>query len=147
MDIVLLEDDPLQEDFIKSKLEEAGAFPQAKVIVIRTESEFRNRLEEIVQLQPSVVVLDVMVRWADPAPDMELPTEDVRREKYYTAGIRCAGLLANACSETPIILYTILEESDLRERLDRLPKSVVHLGKGLEITPLIEKIREVARGR
>src|SRR2546425_8168130 len=112
MTILVIEDDYLQADWIRQKLTEA--MPNANIRLIATEAEFRSQFENIANQDPDVVVMDVMLRWADPSPDLTPPPQDVREEGFYRAGLRCERMLAedNRTSRVPVILYTVLELAD-----------------------------------
>jgi CheY-like chemotaxis protein len=146
--ILIVEDDPLQVDLIFPSL--VKAFHRGEIKNISTEHEFRARLDEISNDPPDVVVMDVMLRWTDPAPDMPVWPDDVRLEGHYLAGIRCSRLLAenNITRHIPVILYTVLTEKDLEHHLGRSrdPQSTVcFLQKNGDAEPLIQKIRELIR--
>ncbi|MEE9294802.1 MAG: hypothetical protein V3W34_07565 [Phycisphaerae bacterium] len=136
MNIVLLEDDHLQADWIRSELvSELGA----SVRVVRTEMEFREILSEWQEHPPDIVVLDVIVRWTDPRADIPRPPEDVRNGPAR-AGIRCGRRFAEYCPNVPIILYTVLDAVDLEADLTGLPERVITLSKEATSTPLINAI-------
>ena len=145
MNILLVEDDHLQVEFLSRELQ--NSFSEALIRVISTESEFRLRFEEISQSPPDVIVLDVMVRWADATPDIDVPPEDVCRDGFYTAGLRCEELLARdpQTNHIPVILYTVLEPTDLHGEIEKRRDNVVILTKAPEIDPLVELIRELTR--
>jgi hypothetical protein len=144
MTIVIVEDDYLQADWIYQKLNEA--IPNANLEQVSTEGEFRSRFEEIVSKQPDVFVMDVMLRWADPDPNLSIP-EEVEKEGFYRAGLRCEAMVAadSRTSNVPVILYTVLERSDLNSQLITLPEQVQYLPKHSDISPLVQKIVELTR--
>ena len=144
--ILIVEDDPLQVDLVCPAL--VQAFQKSEIKNITTEHEFRARLDEISNDPPDVVVMDVMLRWTDPAPDMPVWPDEVALEGHYFAGIRCSRLLAENTKtrHIPVILYTVLAEQDLDDflRRSRHPQSTVcFLQKNGEAEPLIQKIREL----
>ena len=105
LQILVLEDDHLQARDLRHELEKVF---DAEVRVISTEHEFRQVLPEIAEAPPRVAVLDRMVRWADPAPDMPLPPqEDWDPEE---AGLRCAELLEGdeRTRSAKILLFSVL---------------------------------------
>ena len=142
MRILIVEDDYLQADWVYAKLEQA--FPDAKFDRVSTESEFRSRFDEIANMGPGVVVMDVMLRWADPSPELVLPP---KYEGFYRAGLRCERMLAGdeRTSHVPVILYTVLERTDLNHELPSLPEHVQYLPKESDLDPLIRKIGELTR--
>lgn len=114
MRIVIVEDDHIEACELKEFFEKKVG---AKVVLIATESEFVDRLDQIAAMQPSIVIMDVMLRWADPTPDLDeraIPA-DVVEEGFYTAGIRCMKRLQSRAEtrKIPVILYSALDQSDL----------------------------------
>ena len=91
------------------------------------------------EISPDVVVMDVMLRWTDPSPNLVEPPDDIKEAGFYRAGLRCAKLLREhvETKHTPVILYTVLERSDVHNNLDDL----VHLSKQADIGPLVGEIR------
>jgi len=144
MYIVLVEDDHLQAEWVESCLKEA--FGDLKIDKVTTESEFYSWLEEVEDERPDVFIVDVMLRWADPGPDMPEPPLEVKKNGFYRAGRRCQESIAGnqKLSHIPIILYTVLEELDL-EALDDKQPNVFYLRKDSEPELLIKKIRQVLR--
>jgi CheY-like chemotaxis protein len=157
MNILIVEDDYFQATSIRESLEEA--FPGVEISLIKTESSFRSGLESITNNPPDVVIMDMMVRWADPSPDPPHIPHEVRAEGFYRAGLRCQKLLEQneATAKIPIIVYSVLGREDLHEDLRGTPRNVIYLSKGADSKPLIRLIRScvqidipvprVARGR
>jgi CheY-like chemotaxis protein len=143
MRILIVEDDYLQAQWIYEKLKEG--ISDAAFVRVTTELEFRSRFDEIANTRPDVAVMDVMLRWTDPSPNVTLPPEEIQREGFYRAGLRLERLLAadDRTANVPVILYTVLERADLNHELSNLPARVQHLPKHSELTPLIEKIKEL----
>lgn len=144
MKLVLVEDDHLQAERLLNDLR--LAFPQATCELIKTESEFRNKLDAFVERPPDAIVMDVMIRWTDPTPDMAPPPKDVKGEDYFRAGVRCAKLLEERGVHSPIILYTILDAADLKEDLAKVSKIAIHLRKEASSESLVRRIRELTQG-
>lgn len=112
MKILVVEDDHLQVEWIGQNLQKQ--FPAAQVEAIRTELAFREKLREIVARPPDIVIMDVMLRWTDPSSSVADAPEDVKKEGVYKAGLRCKKLLAEkGARQIPVLLYTVLERSDL----------------------------------
>jgi CheY-like chemotaxis protein len=141
MNILVVEDDHLQANWIRSSLEEG--FPGATIQQISTEHEFHSRFNEIVVDPPDVVVMDVMLRWADPIPHLEPPPKEVQDEGFYRAGLRCKKMLAqdDRTANVPVILYTVLEYVDLEIDLRDSPSNVTHLRKEANSEELFDRIR------
>jgi len=140
--ILVVEDDHLQDEPLSEHLREE--FPGGRVLSIRTELEFRNRLEDFRADRPDVAIMDVMLRWALPSPDMQPPPQQVAEEGFYRAGLRCAELLAAdpRLRTVPVIFYTILERSDLEQDGTRLPSDSVYVRKSPDMDLLARKVRE-----
>lgn len=141
MNILLVEDDYIQAEWIHRTLEDA--FPGVNVSHIETEFKFRSSLAAITNNPPDIVILDVMLRWDDPGPQLQPAPPDVTSEGFYRAGLRCQKLLAqsNPTSTIPVILYTVLERADLAADLEGLPNNVIHLRKDSDQGSLIRLMR------
>src|SRR5690242_14095860 len=115
--IILLEDDHRQVDSSREKI--VSVFPQLSVEIVNSEYEFRQQLESIATQPPDVIVIDVMLRWTDPAPQMPLRPPDVQREGFYTAGLRCAKLLQHdpRTRRIPLIFYTLVPADEVKEKV------------------------------
>jgi CheY-like chemotaxis protein len=145
MYIMLVEDDHLQSAALQEDLRRE--FPSARIELVRTEYEFYRKLDAIERDRPDVIVMDVMLRWTNPAPEMPPPSDVVRAEGFYKAGLRCTALL-NENEKTkniPVILYTSLEKQDLHDDLDKLPQNVEYTGKDADVATLAMRIRELRK--
>ena len=151
MRILVVEDDHLQAEWLRTNLGEG--FPELrespKIELMSTEFEFRQRFGEITDSPPDVIVMDVMLRWADPSPDMEPPPPDVVKEGFYVAGLRCEQLLAadRRTRVVPVILYTVLDSSALNHELRKLRPNVRFLPKESDIKPLVRMINFLTTAR
>lgn len=147
MRILLVDDDPLQTEWLRSEL--GRRFPSAQFEEISTESGFRDKLADIENSPPDVVLLDVMLRWTDVAEVMPPVPSDVAEGKYFRAGLRCLGLMAkrSRTRDLPVILLTVLDEADLANELENLPPNVVHVPKTADPEVLDRKIFELTRRR
>jgi CheY-like chemotaxis protein len=147
MKILIVEDDHLQADWIHQSL--ANKFPRAEIERISTELEFRSRVDNgnLAENPPDVIIMDVMLRWTDPGPDLKPPPSDVREEGFFNAGLRCERLLAQEerTSHIPVILYTVLERTDLKQDPEKLRRNVHYLPKESNPEPLIQLIRDLTR--
>lgn len=140
---VIVEDDHLQEGPLTDNLE--ASFPGTHVTTLSSENEFREFLPKMRDAVPDLVLMDVMVRWTFASPTAPQPPEDVVTGGYYRAGLRCAALM-NDCQElrhVPVILYTILERSDLERDSEKLPPNCSYVGKSGDIDALIRKVRSL----
>lgn len=147
--ILIVEDDHLQADWLHGILEEH--FPQAEIRWIQTEVEFQNAINGLRKEPPDLVLLDVMLRWTDPAPNMIVPPKEIRDNGgFFRAGFRCERMLRQheETKNVPVILYTVLEEYDFRENdlgidLQNLPLNTFYVGKDSDPTELLEAIRMI----
>jgi len=144
MKIVIVEDDYLQAEGVREALD--AAFPGAKIDRIATELEFSDRLDELRGEIPDVVVMDVMLRWTDPEPEMRYPPDAIRRAGPSRPGFRCRKLLQQheRTRNIPVILYTVLSRDDLDRDLKMLGSDAVEfVAKDSDFTELIQRIREL----
>ena len=143
--ILLIEDDYLQAKTIQSGLQERlrGEYPNLSFEVISTESEFYDRFEKIAQEGFRIIIIDVMLRWASPSPDMPMPLPEVIEGGFFRAGLRCQQKLAldARTSSIPTIIYTVLDES----QLPALPTGVKLVAKSGDLHSLAEEIRRTLR--
>ena len=144
MHIILVEDDYLQADFIQAAI--TKEFPDVKLEKIRTEREFYSRLTDIADAPPDVIIMDVMLRWTDPEPEMVPAPPEVRAGKFYRAGLRCVDKLAQnpKTRDLSLILYTVLGTDDLEGEYVAC-KNILHLPKDSTTLPLIQEIRALTR--
>lgn len=145
MKILIVEDDHLQADWIRSGLADKKVIG-AKVEIIKTESEFQSRFEEIAINPPHVIVIDVMLRWCDPSRNMPTPPPQVKQHGFYRAGFRCQRKLESdeRTKHIPIIFYTVLTGENLKPDLP-LSANISLLMKDSEIQTLCDKILELFR--
>lgn len=138
MKILLVEDDHLQAPSIEAKLRKS--FASVRVDTISTEAAFRSQFDRIAGESYDVVVMDVMLRWTDPSPQMEPPPAEFETTGgIYHAGIRCRQML-NEDQRTrhiPVILYSMLTQTDLPD--------VKYLEKDADGDGLIQLIREITQ--
>jgi hypothetical protein len=139
MRILLIEDIYLQGEWLETQL--ASAF-RCEIRWVKTASEFQSQLDDIGAWSPDLALVDVMLKWSEPRPDMAPPPPTWSRT---TAGIECQRLLGShpGTGRTQVILYTILSRKDLSGKLPQLPAGVSHLVKDADLEPLFQRIREV----
>lgn len=144
---IVVEDDHLQEGPLAEILE--SAFDSATVTTLCTESAFREHMRELCANVPDLVVLDVMLRWSDPRPGLPAPPDDVLSDGYYRAGLRCAEMMLGEprLRGVPVVLYTILEVSDLNRDGRTLPANATYVGKSSDMEVLVRHIRSRLRRR
>jgi DNA-binding NarL/FixJ family response regulator len=142
MHILVVEDDGLQAESVVSGLKRA--FPRAVVNLVETEHQFVTGIDQIKNDPPSVIVMDVMMRWTEPSTDMPPRPENVKRDGFYKAGFRCRDLLAQykETKNIPLILYTVLENEDLYMGDPDSFGTATYLRKDAELDSLVHTIRE-----
>lgn len=105
--VLIIEDDQIQAEDLKARIEKMGS----PADVISTEAEFRRKFRDGDLKNYSLAVVDMMLRWTDPAPDMEPPDADVIEEGSYTAGLRCCRSLA--ARGVPSVVFTALSPNTI----------------------------------
>jgi CheY-like chemotaxis protein len=145
MYIVVVEDDKLQYEWLDPLLRQSKTLNVTRLERIKTEKEFYDKFEEIASDPPDVILLDIMLRWADPAPDFTPPPPEIDRDAgFFRAGLRCEQKLAadDRTKNIPIIIYSVLESEDLgRDRPDR--PNVKFLEKDFQVRAIEAAIREM----
>jgi hypothetical protein len=144
MYVTIVEDDYYQADLIEESLR--NRFRDIRCRRLRTEHEFRTAIPELVADPPNAFIVDVMLRWTDPAPEMPKAPPNVRRGGSHRAGLRCKKLLADtpALRDIKTILYTVLDKADLAKELSKLP-DVIHIRKDADPTELLEALQYVSQ--
>src|SRR5258708_17771330 len=124
MYFLIVEDDKLQFSFIENGIRQGRHFSKSRVERIATEYEFIEKLENIATEKPDVILLDIMLRWTDPTPNMTLPPPDIAEEGFFRAGVRCEQRLAAdpRTRDIPVIVYSILEKKDFEGEIRPRPE-------------------------
>jgi CheY-like chemotaxis protein len=147
IEILSVEDDPLQAEWIRQTIEDRVA--GTRVQQISTESEFVAKLSEIIANPPALILMDVMLRWADPSPNIPERPADVKNGGMQRAGLRCQVRLAAdpATYGIPVILYTVLQNGELNQLKASalMPAHVVHIQKDSDPSDLLREIRRLIR--
>src|ERR1017187_3901603 len=145
MKILIVEDEKLQAQWLTENL--VQAFPGSSIESFGTESTFVSHFEDIAAAPPDVIVMDVMLRWADPTSDLQMPPDEVQHEGLFRAGLRCKSLLANdeRTRDIPVVLHTVLERADLQGDLSS--RSPVFYAHKDEIEQLIHLIQAAVHAR
>ncbi len=70
MRVLIVEDDYLEEDLVRGILKRIFKIPDEEIRTISTEGQFRSDIDAIAKsgTPPDLVIMDVMMRWTDPAP-------------------------------------------------------------------------------
>lgn len=141
MYILIVEDDKLQFELIEKSLINAETNYRNRIERIKTESEFRDRFEAIAADPPDVIILDMMIKWANRSKWVNIPKE-IADAGFYLAGARCEQMLAaDARTEgIPVIIHTVLDNKETRNFLSARPQ-INYLDK--DFNP--EKIRKLIK--
>ncbi|HEX7957628.1 MAG TPA: hypothetical protein VF508_11830 [Pyrinomonadaceae bacterium] len=140
MYVLIVEDDKAQYEFIHQTLQSMKNV--SRVERFSTEREFAEKFERLAADRPDVILMDIMLRWDNPARDMEDPPKEVAREGFYRAGLRCERMLAGdeRTRGIRVIIYSVLEPEDLPER-----EGVKFLPKNFDSKELARELRNVRR--
>ena len=132
MTVLILEDDAIQAAALEKRLiRDLGA----KVDAIATELEFWRRVQSAEGITADVAVVDMMLRWTDPSPTMVLPPDDIIREGFYTAGLRCCRELRKR--NIRCVIFTALDPGKIPLREDeKIP--IINKSRGFE--PLVQEL-------
>ena len=139
--ILLIEDDPMQAELIAKAIKEKLG---SETWRIATESDFYSRFDEIPQRAPAAIVIDVMLRWADPSEEMPAKPVDYRKTGgFRRAGLRCRKKLSEdqRTQWIPAVLYTVLGLESLQAQI---PESV-YIQKGDGLDHLLERLQHIVR--
>jgi len=138
--ILLVEDDHLQAQAIQSGLRNLLQREYSHLVfeTLATESDFYDKFDENAEKGFDLVIIDVMLRWANPSPQMKEPPPDVVEGGFFRAGIRCMHKLQSdpRTSSIPNIVCTVLDDS-------RLPAGIDIVPKGGDLAPLADRIRQL----
>lgn len=142
MRILIAEDDGQQGRELTEELEEA--FPGVKVELVISELDFYNRIDDDTLPLPDAVIVDIMLRWTVPSPVIVERPPHVKAEGFYKAGFRCERKLAEreATKAIPVILYTVLESSDVKKETENLRPNVKFLKKAVNSKQLVQRLRD-----
>ena len=115
--LLVVEDDPDQADTIEKALRRR--FSSHDVLVVETESEFRQGLLEITEHPPDVAIIDIILRWSEPDPPIPERPREVDEEGIQRAGLRCEQLLRHepATAKVPVIFYTVTKKTHFADDL------------------------------
>jgi CheY-like chemotaxis protein len=141
--ILVVEDDYLARDWMCAALR--NAFGNDAVGEIANELEFQTRFQEILEVPPAIIVMDMLLPWTSPAPNLQPPPERVDREGIYTAGLRCKEMLEkdHRTRNIKVLFYTVLSRDDLLARLGSETDTLTYLQKDSNLDTLIARIREL----
>lgn len=140
INIVILEDDDLNEQWIRSEIEdELSPKYQFTIETLRTECDFWKKFNnrEFDSNRLTIFLLDVRVRWTksgsnDPDPPIDWD--------YTDAGIRCYDAVKERYEGATAILFTVLRRPDLEHKLGSRAKDYQHVPKVEGTSALISKV-------
>lgn len=146
MNVLIVEDDRPQAEAIHEML--ARSFMDVEVSKIITESEFRDKFGSLKLDSFDLILLDVMLKWAEPSLNMRKPPPEIEREGFYRGGVRCLKMLLASpeMQSIPIIIYSVLGRDDLRVELQKVPAHVLFLQKDFDESRLLRHIRSLLQG-
>jgi|HubBroStandDraft_1064217.scaffolds.fasta_scaffold113491_2 hypothetical protein len=131
--VLIIEDDSIQARRLEELI--VRNYPDAIVHKISTELEFHRRFPGISDSEYKVALVDMMLRWTDPSPQMEAPPSDVVEQGFFVGGLRCRGKLMER--SIPSIIFTIHD----RESFPQLQEEGVEfLQKGPSYDPVLKKL-------
>ena len=119
--VLIIEDDPIMADWLREKITRELGLDGDSIELVETESEFRlTWLEAFDRRQkdkPDCIVIDVMLRWTDPAPKMPPRPADVIEGGHIRAGFRCRKALEEhpELRSVPVLLFTSLTKEDCKK--------------------------------
>jgi CheY-like chemotaxis protein len=139
MRILLVEDDWIQEESIRDEIH--VAFPGSTVESFCTELEFRENLERLRAEPPDLIILDMMIRWTDPSPELD---ESPVQFDPHLAGLRCKQLLNEFCKDVPIVFHTILTIEDVNKEQgfgnEKKERFVMKTGNSIQLIKAIHDL-------
>jgi CheY-like chemotaxis protein len=141
MNILIVEDDPIQFEFIQEGFLQDKKHFEFKIERIATECEFRSSFEQIAHDRFDVIIMDIMLRWTDPSRNMTMPSEKIEKEGFYRAGFRCIEMLKqdSRTKLIPILVYSVLDSEDLESELQLIP-NIEYLIKDFDVRKILFKI-------
>jgi CheY-like chemotaxis protein len=139
MNIYLVEDDPLQVDWVREILtNEFGG--SLEIGVINSETQFLEKFDEIATKQPACIIVDVMLPWTEAKMNQSGRPKDIGT--FQDAGLRCVAKLSGdgRTKAIPVLLYTVLDKNDII-----LPLGAHYMRKDAPDPRFIQKIRELTQ--
>ena len=130
--VLVIEDDRIQAEELARRLRN----PEREVRIISTELDFRSRLSQFDHSNCPAAIVDMMLRWTDPAPDMTMPPDEILQEGFYTAGLRCCRELRR--KGIPSVIFTALDPARVPLRQG---ESFPIINKSRGFDALLEEVR------
>ncbi len=133
--VLILEDDASASGWLESAIRRELTDLASAIEIVETESEFvlewLPQFDQGMKPQPSVIVIDIMLRWTDPAPQQPPRPPEVIQGGFMRAGLRCLESIRQRPKllHVPVVLYTALTREDLFS-LGGKPDGVQFVQKG-----------------
>lgn len=146
MRIVVLEDDEIWAGILQDALE--SEFSSVELRVVSSEQEFRDQFNDLAEIPPDLVFVDVMLRWSPVGgPHGDVP-EEVMKEGHYRGGIRCLRILRGdeRTRAVPVIVHSVLTHRDVKELDEFASPSLLNLPKGEPIDDILRAVRSLVPG-
>ncbi|MFM9961268.1 MAG: hypothetical protein ACKV2Q_08580 [Planctomycetaceae bacterium] len=144
LQFVLLEDDDLTADHIEEGLLDTfGA--NTIVRILRFESEFWDAFDDHCAAQPDAYIFDVRVRWTTLGPKFSPQPNDKR--DFTIAGWRCYQAVKAKNPNLHCVLFTVLDDADLRVRIGDHFIGVAHVTKSQGLDELVAELRKILVGQ
>lgn len=122
---LIIEDDKIQAEELARRLRATGG----EVTIISTELEFRNRLATFDRENCRLAIVDMMLRWTNPSRDMVMPPDEISKEGFFIAGLRCCRELWK--KRIPSVIFTALDPSRVPVERNE-PFRIVNKSQGFE---------------
>ena len=135
--IVLMEDDDLFSEGIREALRDEFG-DKIQVEEIATEGEMWSRIEELTQPPADAYILDIRVRWTHAGSQVGAPPPE--KNDMRVAGLRCSAAIRERCPGTPVILFSVLERTDIDQLTNvQEVKLVSHIPKSDGMEALVRE--------
>lgn len=144
--ILIVEDDNLQFDAIQKSISQSEYLAGSEIERVITELEFREKFEEIAARNPTVILMDIMLKWTSKNKWVEPPPE-VKEHGFFRAGLRCEKMLAadKRTQNIPVIIYSVIDREELEA--DFSPRSKVkYVDKDFNRWGIEKAVREFLNG-
>lgn len=144
--IVLVESDYLTAEWITEAIQPQLAERDIGIEVLRTETDFRRRADYWAARPPTLVITDVLLRWADPSSTIEAVPQEILTSSRFLGGLRCAHLLRSIDStrSVPILFYSLMDKLDFAGGYEGIAPPKYYLQKTADTHELMELIEKVA---
>ena len=130
MKVLIVEDDEDQAEDLEKTLR--SAFKGIKITRIELEREFLERFDEVAEGRYDLAILDMMLEWSDPAPNLPPPPGT-----FDEAGLRCHQKLKSDArtAHVPVLVLSVLRKN--------LPDGMDYVIKTHDLSNIIPKVSEI----